>query len=88
MTEYKMHYGEWFDMWYADKQSIINCMTCNMQDDINAGYDPNGSCITAQKRMIDVYTNEFNNQQQILARMTPDNTEKWCYHDMKRRGAI
>lgn len=88
MNEYKNYYGQWFTMWYEDKQSIINCMISNMNSDLECGYDPNGKSITAQKRMITVYTNEFKNQQQILARMDEDSTEKWCYHDLKARGAI
>lgn len=37
--------NDWFDIWFADKQGMIDCMTRNMAADLEAGYDYFGNSI-------------------------------------------
>lgn len=78
----------WFEMWYKDKESIIACMIRNMQDDLNAGYDPRGKSITEQRQTLHEYEEHFKEQCDKLALMTEAQCNRWCYIDMKRRGVI
>ncbi len=79
---------KWFDMWYEDKQSMVSTMLKNMQSDIEAGYNPLGGCIRNQHMQIDRYMKEFDYQMEKLADKTEEQAERWCYMDLKRRGAI
>ena len=78
----------WFDMWFADKQSIINTMISNMQADLDAGYDYFGNSINKQKKDIDNYKKKFDEEVEMLKSKSPKETEHWCKLDMKKRGAI
>lgn len=77
-----------FEMWYADKESVIETMIRNMQADLAAGYDPHGACIMRQKSEIEAYRDEFNARLEVLAYMDEKKANRWCYVDMKRRGVI
>lgn len=78
----------WFDMWLQDRRSMANTMRRNMQADIEAGYDPNGHCI--RKQLVAVEDYEMQTDLQIDRFKHMDNTavQRWCYYDMKKRGAI
>lgn len=78
----------YFEMWIADKQSIIQTMKQNIEDDLRAGYDPNGSCITRQKVEIGYYEKKFDSELKSLRTMTEKQAERWCKIDLIRRGAI
>lgn len=46
---------EWFEIWYQDKQSILDAMIRNMTADLKCGYDYFGNCITRQREEIAAY---------------------------------
>lgn len=79
---------KWFEIWYEDKQSMISTMMRNMVADIEAGYNPTGLNIRKQRAEIDKYTSEFDFQMERLADKDEKAAERWCYMDLKRRGAI
>lgn len=79
---------KWFDMWYEDKKSLLETMIRNMVADIEAGYNPLGQNIKNQRNMIDRYEDEMNFQLEKLAEKDEKAAERWCYIDLKRRGAI
>lgn len=79
---------EMFEMWYADKQCMVETMRRNMADDLKAGYDPDGACITSQRREINEYQSKFDTECDFLQAMDNTAAERWCYIDLKRRGAI
>ena len=41
--------NDWFELWFEDKQCMINIMICNMQADLDAGYDYFGNSIRKQR---------------------------------------
>lgn len=79
---------KWFEMWIEDKNSIIATMYKNMVADIEAGYDPMGYCIKKQRAEIEAYQNEFDDQIDKFKEMDDAKVNRWCYYDMKKRGAI
>lgn len=78
----------WFEIWYDDKQSIIDTMVSNMASDLEHGYDYFGKSITEQREMINEYKTEFDRQMKCLGLMEESKVQHWCYMDLKRRGAI
>lgn len=79
---------EWFDMWFEDKKSIISIMYSNMASDLAAGYDYFGKSIQHQKQEIANYEAEFERQMDKFKSMSDDEVNRWCFYDMKKRGAI
>jgi spermidine/putrescine-binding protein len=79
---------EWFDMWFEDKKSIIATMYSNMGSDLAAGYDYFGKSIQRQKQEIANYEDEFERQLDKFKSMSDDEVNRWCFYDMKKRGAI
>lgn len=88
MTRYTDCKGQWFDLWFEDKDSIVETMYRNMADDIKAGYSYNCKAIRQQVDDITAYTEKFKAEQGMIRLMTDDEADKWCYKDMKMRGAI
>lgn len=82
----------YFNMWCADKEAIIATMVANMTDDINAGYDPNGLHITAERIRINNYKAQYDALFELLTKMLATSgapsVEVWCKRDMIRRGTI
>jgi len=80
--------GKWFEMWFNDKQSLLETMIKNMQADLDAGYNYFGNSIKGQRKAIDEYKAEFDSQVDAFKAMEEKQVERWCYYDMKKRGAI
>lgn len=83
----------WFEMWFEDKKSILETMTRNMAADLAAGYDYFGTSIQKQIEDLNEYKHRFDAEMEKLKDLsTCDDGEKkvnrWCYLDMKKRGAI
>lgn len=87
-------FEKWFDIWYGDKESIIATMVQNMADDLNAGYDYFGKSIMEQRKMIEEYKAQFDAEYEMLKGIVlqyadgEKRVERWCYLDLKKRGAI
>lgn len=79
---------KWFEIWFEDMQSLINTMTRNMQADLDAGYDPNGRRILTQKLAILDKQERFEKRLDDFQSMEDAKVNRWCYYDLKRRGAI
>ena len=80
--------SEWFEIWFADKQSILETMIRNMASDLEAGYSYFGNCITRQRQMIDEYKAKFDAEMEAIKQMEPSRVGHWCYFDLRKRGAI
>lgn len=79
---------KWFDMWYEDKASILDTMVRNMISDLDAGYDPMGHCIKKQRVDIEEYQMDIDKTMDMFKTMEDKAVNRWCYYDMKKRGAI
>lgn len=80
--------GKWFDIWFNDKQSMIETMRRNMQADLEAGYNPNGYAIYKQIVEIAEYEHGFDVQMDLFKNMEDGEVNRWCYYDLKKRGVI
>lgn len=80
--------GEWFEIWFDDKKSILDTMTRNMVSDLAAGYDYFGASITRQQVEIQFYKVNFDYEVEMLKNMEEKDVDRWCYMDLKKRGAI
>lgn len=80
--------GKWFDIWFQDKQGMIETMRRNMVADLDAGYDPNGHSIRKQVVELEDYQHGFDVQLDLFKHMEDSEVNRWCYYDLKKRGAI
>lgn len=80
--------NDWFELWFSDKQSMIDTMIRNMAADLEAGYNYFGKCITEQREMIDQYKTQFDAEMDAFKTMDDKQVNRWCYYDMKKRGVI
>ena len=78
----------WFEIWFADRQSMIETMIRNLVSDIEAGYNPAGACIMRQNAEIAAFKARFDSDIEHLKEMTEKQAEHWCFLDLKKRGAI
>lgn len=79
---------EWFDIWFEDKKSIIAIMYSNMASDLSHGYDYFGKSIQTQKDEIARYESQFEKELDSFKSMSDEEVNRWCFYDMKKRGAI
>lgn len=80
--------GKWQEIFVADKESIINIRLINLAADLEAGYNPDGACVRAQREAIEAYRAQFEAELDALALMDNARAERWCYYNLKKRGAI
>ena len=80
--------NNWFDIWFTDKQGMIDCMIRNMAADLEAGYDYFGNSIRSQREAIETYKAEFDRQVDEFKMMDEKQVNRWCFYDMKKRGVI
>lgn len=78
----------WFEIWFSDKQNMVNTMARNMASDLANGYDYFGKSITTQRQDIERYQREFDQQMDDFKYMDEKQVNRWCFYDMKKRGVI
>ena len=79
---------DWYVIWCADKESMLDTMVRNMASDLECGYNYFGNCIKRQREMIDAYKAQYGRELDMLANMETHAILRWCYFDLKKRGAI
>lgn len=79
---------DYFEMWFEDKNAILNTMVRNLQADLEAGYDYFGNSVTNQRKAIEEYKEKFDNETDTFKTMSIEDANRWCFYDMKKRGAI
>jgi hypothetical protein len=79
---------DWFELWFDDKQSMIETMVKNMQSDYECGYEWFGHSLTKQREELDEYKRKFDEQMEAFKYMEDKQVNRWCYYDLKKRGAI
>ena len=80
--------GDWFERWFADNQRLLETMVRNMAADLECGYNYFGDSITRQRQQIAEYKAQFDSEVDGFKAMEERAVERWCYYDMKKRGAI
>lgn len=78
----------WFELWVADKKSILETMARNMAADLEAGYDYYGKSIQNQIKEMDEYKAKFDADLDKVAEMDDNKVQKWCYIQLLKAGAI
>lgn len=79
---------DWYEIWCADRESMIFTMVRNLASDLDAGYNYFGNCITRQREMIEAFQREYEETLDSFKMMTDAQIIRWCYFDLKKRGAI
>lgn len=80
--------NDWFDVWFEDRESILNTMVRNMTSDLNAGYDYFGQSITKQKQEIAEYKAQTDKTFNMFKDMDEKAVNRWCFYELKKHGAI
>ena len=78
----------WFEIWFQDKESMLETMVRNMTADLDADYNYFGNCIKQQRKTIDEYRKQFDRQMDEFKLMDDAKVNRWCYYDLKKRGVI
>ena len=79
---------DWFDVWFEDRESILNTMIRNMTSDLNAGYDYFGPSITKQKQEIAEYKAQTDKTLDMFKDMDEKAVNRWCFYELKKHGEI
>lgn len=79
---------DWESMWEEDRKSILDTMYRNMMADLDCGYDPMGYSIQKQKQEISEFEKRMFDAWFSFVSMTEEQVNKWCFYDLKKRGAI
>lgn len=79
---------DWCELWFQDKQSVLETMVKNLAADLSAGYSYFGSSVTKQRKEIEAYKAKFNEEIDKVSSMDEGKASRWCRWDMKRRGVI
>ena len=80
--------NNWFEMYCDDCDCIIRIMYKNMNSDLECGYDPLGKSITEQREMIDDYIKKYHDNLDMFKTMPEADVNRWCYYELKKKGAI
>lgn len=80
--------NDWFELWVEDKNSIIETMVRNMTADIEAGHSYFGDSIKKQRRDLENYKRQMDEEIDRFKVMEEKEVNRWCYYDMVKRGAI
>ena len=79
---------DWQRLWIDDKIAIMQTMRNNIASDIINWYNLLGYNIQKQITDIIKYENDYDRQILEFGNMTNEQVNKWCYYDLKKRGAI
>lgn len=80
---------KYVEMWLEDYESLIETAIRNMQSDLAAGYNPKGAAIALDIECIEELKSRRDAGIEKIAQFESDSkANRWCYCDMKRRGAI
>ena len=80
--------NDWFDLWFEDKQAMVGTMVRNMAADLAAGYNYFGESIAKQRSEIERYKAQFDEEMEAFKGMDEPAVNRWCFYDLKKRGAI
>jgi len=79
---------DWFEIWCADREGMIATMVRNLASDLAVGYSYFGECATRQRALIEKTRKEYEDALEMFKTMESAAIVRWCYFDLKKRGAI
>ena len=80
--------NDWFEIWKADRESMLNTMIRNMASDLENGYYYWGKSITGQREAIEAFKATYEAELDKVANMEPNKVQHWCYVQLVKHGAI
>lgn len=80
--------NDWFELWRADRESMLDTMIRNMKADLDCGYDYFGKSITRQREDIERFKADFDADLDKIGEMEPNKVQHWCYVRLVKLGAI
>ncbi len=60
----------------------------NLSADLEAGYSYSGKAIQSQLETIEEYKQDYTKNLDKFVYMSNEEVSRWCYYDLKKRGAI
>lgn len=79
---------DWFELWRADRESMLDTMIRNMKADLDCGYDYFGKSITRQREDIERFKADFDADLDKIGEMEPNKVQHWCYIRLVKLWAI
>lgn len=79
---------KWFDIWCEDYESLIETAVRNIQSDLAAGYNPHGQSIMQSNETLKEFKVRYAQGLETFKTMDDKAVDRWCYYDLKKRGAI
>lgn len=80
--------NDWFTIWEEDRRWIHATMLENLASDLNNGYSEQGNSVKKQRADIDAYEARTDECYEMFKKMTDIEVNRWCFYDLKKRGAI
>lgn len=79
---------DWFDVWCADWEGLIETQARNVQSEIDAGWKYKSDRVQNELRILNKFNGEYRRQLGRFASMEDKEVNRFCYYDLLRRGAI
>lgn len=79
---------DWFDVWIEERCSMQETMLRNMHADIDAGWSFWGECVQKQMNDLDKLVEDYEKTMDMFKTMEDKDVNRWCFYDLKKRGAI
>lgn len=80
--------NDWFAIWCADYEGLIETAIRNLCADLAVGYNPYGESIKRSRAVVDEFKTRYADGLEKLKSLDEKQAGRWCYLDMKKRGAI
>ncbi len=79
---------DWFDVWCADWEGLIETQARNIQSEIEAGWKYKSARVQNEIRILNEFNGEYKMNLGRFGGMTDEEVNRYCYYDLLRRGAI
>ena len=79
---------DWFELYTADRESVLNTMVGNLCADMDAGYSWFGNSAKKQRAEIQAFKDEYDATLEMFKSMEEDKVQRWCFYELVKRGAI
>ena len=80
--------NDWFAIWCADYEGLIETAIRNLCADLAVGYNPYGESVMRSRAVVDEFKTRYAEGLEKLKNFDEKQAGRWCYLDMKKRGAI
>lgn len=79
---------DWFNVWEEDRRAMLQVMYTNLASDIDAGYSLTGNAVIKQRNLIAETEKAIADAYEAFKSLTEKEVNRWCFYELKRKGAI